>query len=175
MSEHIGLLRSTLLAFTLLGACSDAPYEPTPERLIGEFSGQAGEGLQAYGLFLALDQVEDSVRGLWSLSFQATCTSHDGPFSGIIDGNELRFRLRPDEDYEATLDLRVRVLPGDSVLTGSLTLWNRAACRQGRRHSAVPTNSPRSLCIMARWLACRSAADAACGLTRACCRRRARA
>ena len=136
MSEHIGLLRSTLLAFTLLGACSDAPYEPTPERLIGEFSGQAGEGLQAYGLFLALDQVEDSVRGLWSLSFQATCTSHDGPFSGIIDGNKLRFRLRPDEDYEATLDLRVRVLPGDSVLTGSPTLVEPGS---------VPAGSP-ALC-----------------------------
>jgi hypothetical protein len=136
MSEHRGLLRSTLLAFVLLGACSDAPYEPTPERLIGEFSGQAGGGFQTYGLFLAVDQVADSVRGLWSLGFQATCATHDGPFSGVIDGDELRFRLRPDEASEATLDLRLRVLPGDSVLTGSLTLVEPGS---------VPAGSP-ALC-----------------------------
>jgi hypothetical protein len=112
---------STLLAVALCGACSDA-YAPTPERLIGEFSGRAGEGLQDYGLFLAVDQVGDSVRGLWSSSFSATCATHDGPFSGVLDGDQLRLQLRPDEDSEATLDLRVRVLPGDSVLTGALTV-----------------------------------------------------
>lgn len=122
MSEYRGLSWSTLLAFALLGACSDAPYEPTPERLIGEFSGLSGDGFQTYGLFLAVDQVDDSVRGIWSLSFQATCATHDGPFSGTLDGDQLRLRLQPDEDYEATLDLRMRVLPGDSVLTGRLTL-----------------------------------------------------
>jgi len=121
MSERYVLPWSTLLAVALCGACSDA-YEPTPEHLIGEFSGRAGEGFQDYGLFLAVDQVSDSVRGLWSLSFAATCATHDGPFSGVLDGDQLRLRLQPDEGHEATLDLRVRVLPGDSVLTGSLTL-----------------------------------------------------
>jgi hypothetical protein len=111
-----------LLVATLLAACSDTPYEPTPERLLGEFSGQAGTGFETYNLFLAVDEVSDSVRGVWSLSFQATCATHDGPFSGILDGDELRLRLRPDEETEATLDLRARVLPGDSVLTGPLTL-----------------------------------------------------
>jgi hypothetical protein len=62
--------------------------------------------------------VTDSVRGLWSLSFQATCATHDGPFSGVIDGDELRLRLWPDEDSEATLDLRVRVLPRYGEVAG---------------------------------------------------------
>jgi hypothetical protein len=87
-----------LLVATLLAACSDTPYEPTPERLLGEFSGQAGTGFETYNLFLAVDEVSDSVRGVWSLSFQATCATHDGPFSGILDGDELRLRLRPDEE-----------------------------------------------------------------------------
>jgi hypothetical protein len=69
-----------------------------------------------------VDEAGDSVRGLWSLSFQTTCATHDGPFSGILDGDQLRLRLRPDEDYEATLDLTLRVLPGDSVLKGRLAL-----------------------------------------------------
>lgn len=122
MSLRTGLPWSTLLILTLSGACSDTPYEPTPGHLLGEFSGGAGAGLETYGLFLAVDQVADSVRGVWSLSFQATCATHDGPFSGILDGDRLRLRLQADEENEATLDLRVRVLPGDSVLTGSLTL-----------------------------------------------------
>jgi hypothetical protein len=122
MSLRTGLPWSTLLVLTLSGGCSDTPYEPTPEHLLGEFSGGAGEGFETYGLFLAVDQVADSVRGVWSLSFQATCATHDGPFTGILDGDQLRLRLQPDEGYEATLDLRVWVLPGDSVLTGSLTL-----------------------------------------------------
>jgi hypothetical protein len=122
MARHTKLPWSTLLGLVLIGACSDTPYEPTPERLLGEFSGRAGEGFENYGLFLAVDQVADSVRGVWSLSFQATCATHDGPFSGVLDGDRLRLRLRPDEPTEATLDLQVKVLPGDSVLTGSLTL-----------------------------------------------------
>jgi hypothetical protein len=122
MSLRTGLPWSPLLVLTLSGACSGTPYEPTPQHLLGEFSGSAGAGFETYGLFLAVDQVADSVRGVWSLSFQATCATHDGPFSGILDGDQLRLRLRPDEDSEATLDLRAGVLPGDSVLTGSLTL-----------------------------------------------------
>jgi hypothetical protein len=93
-------------------------YQPTPARLVGEFLGDAGEGFQTYSLFLAIDEVTDSVRGLWSLSYTATCATHDGPFSGTLTSDELRLRLRPDEDYEATLDVVLRVVPGDSVLTG---------------------------------------------------------
>lgn len=119
---HRRTFKNTLLALALLVACSDAPYEPNPARLIGEFSGNAGQGFQTYSLFLAVDQVDDSVRGLWSLGFQATCATHDGPFSGIIEGDELRLLLEPDEGYEATLGVRLRVLPGDSVLSGQLTL-----------------------------------------------------
>ena len=106
----------------LLVACGDSPYEPTPARLIGEFNGRAGEDFRTYDLFLAVDQVDDSVRGRWSLAFQTTCSSHDGPFSGTFDGDQLRLRLRPDEGYEATFDVTLRVLPGDSVLAGRLTL-----------------------------------------------------
>jgi hypothetical protein len=122
MSEHRGRSWRTLLTLILLVACGDPPYAPTPARLIGEFSGHAGEGFEAYGLFLAVDQADDSVRGLWSVSFQATCATHDGPFSGILDGDRLQLRLRPDEDYEATLAVTLRVLPGDSVLTGPVAL-----------------------------------------------------
>jgi hypothetical protein len=122
MPAHRGTIWSTLLLAVLFGACGDAPYEPTPADLVGEFSGQAGESFQTYGLFLAVDQVDDSVRGLWSLSFQTSCSTHDGPFSGTLDGDQLRLRLRPDEDYEVTFDLTLRVVPGDSVLTGRVTL-----------------------------------------------------
>ena len=113
---------STLLVGGLLLACGDTPYTPTPEQLLGEFSGRAGSGFETYDLFLAVDQMSDSVRGLWSLSFTATCTTHHGPFSGVLEGDLLRLRLRPDESYEATLDLSLRVLPGDSVLSGQLSL-----------------------------------------------------
>jgi hypothetical protein len=106
----------------LLLACGDSPYEPTPEHLLGEFSGRAGQDFQIYDLFLAIDEVADSVRGLWSLAFLTTCATHDGPFSGTLDGDQLRLRLRPDEGHEASLDLTVRVLPGDSVLSGGLAL-----------------------------------------------------
>ena len=122
MSLRPGLPWSTLLVAALFGACSETPYAPNPEQLLGEFSGEAGAGLETYGLFLAVDQVADSVRGVWSLSFRATCATHDGPFSGVLDGDQLRLRLRPDEATEATLYLRLRVLPGDSVLTGQPTL-----------------------------------------------------
>jgi hypothetical protein len=108
-----------ILAALVLG-CGEDPYQPTPDRLVGEFSGGAGQGFGTYELFLALDQVADSVRGLWSLSFQASCAPHDGPFSGVLDGNQLRLRLRPDESYEATLDLTARVMPGDTLLGASL-------------------------------------------------------
>ena len=122
MPEHRRTLVGTVLASALLLACGDSPYEPTPAHLVGEFSGQAGRDLRTYDLFLAVDQVDDSVRGFWSLSFQTSCATHDGPFSGILDGDQLRLHLRPDEDYEATMDVTLRVLPGDSVLTGRLTL-----------------------------------------------------
>jgi hypothetical protein len=115
----------------LLLACGDALYEPTPDRLLGEFSGRAGAGFETYDLFLAVDQVGDSVRGVWSLSFTATCATHDGPFSGVLQGDRLRLHLRPDESYEATLDLVVRVLPGDSVLTGRPTLAARGSLPEG--------------------------------------------
>jgi hypothetical protein len=113
---------SALFAFALLVACSDSTYEPTPGNLIGEFSGRAGRDFDTYDLFLAVDEVTDSVRGLWSLAFVTTCSTHDGPFSGTLNGDQLRLRLRPDEGYEATLDLTVRVLPGDSELSGGLTV-----------------------------------------------------
>ena len=114
-------LWNTILMVLLL-ACSDSPYEPTPGNLIGEFSGQAGQNFQAYDLFLAIDSVADSVRGLWSLAFVTDCPTHDGPFSGTLQGDRLQLRLRPDEGYEATLDLTMRVLPGDSLLSGDLAL-----------------------------------------------------
>jgi hypothetical protein len=122
MPTHRGTVWSTLLLTVLLVACGDAPYEPTPAHLVGEFSGQAGESLQTYDLFLAMDEVNDSVRGQWSLAFQTACPTHDGPFSGTLDGDQLRLRLRPDEDHEATFDLTLRVVPGDSVLNGRVTL-----------------------------------------------------
>jgi hypothetical protein len=122
MMQHGPRSWRRLIAVTLLLACSDSPYEPTPEHLIGEFSGRAGQNFHTYDLFLAVDEVADSVRGLWSLAFVTTCSTHDGPFSGTLDGDQLRLRLRPDEGYEATLDLTVRVLPGDSVLSGGLTV-----------------------------------------------------
>ena len=122
MMKRDSSLWHAILAVLLL-ACGDSPYEPTPGRLIGEFSGWAGEGLQTYELFLAVDEVTDSVRGLWVLAFLSTCATHDGPFSGTLDGDQLRLRLRPDEGYEAALDLTVQVLPGDSVLTGGLTVF----------------------------------------------------
>jgi hypothetical protein len=122
MMEHGSRCWRGFFALALLLACSDSPYEPTPGRLIGEFSGRAGQDFQTYDLFLAVDEAADSVRGLWSLAFLTTCSTHDGPFSGTLDGDQLRLRLRPDEGYEATLDLTVRVLPGDSVLSGGLTV-----------------------------------------------------
>ncbi len=122
MSRHARSPWKRLLVLTLLGACSGTPYEPTPERLLGEFSGMSGRGFETYGLALAVDEVADSVRGLWTLGFTATCATHDGPFSGVLDGDQLLLRLRPDEPSEATLDLRVRVLQGDSVLIGPLAL-----------------------------------------------------
>ncbi|HET6577633.1 MAG TPA: hypothetical protein VFG66_04885 [Gemmatimonadales bacterium] len=136
MSKQQGLSWTTFLAVALLGACGEAPYEPTPEHLIGAFSGHAEDGFETYDLFLAVDQAADSVRGLWSLSFTATCATHDGPFSGTLDGDQLHLRLRPDEASEATLDLQVRVLPGDSVLSGRLTLVQAGT---------VPAGSP-ALC-----------------------------
>jgi len=45
--------------------------------------------------------------------------------------------LRPDEGYEATFDVTLRVLPGDSVLTGRLTL---------RELGSVPGGEP-TLCF----------------------------
>jgi hypothetical protein len=122
MPEHRRTPVGTVLALALVLACGDSPYEPTPAHLVGEFSGQAGRDFRTYDLFLAVDQVDDSVRGLWSLSFQTSCATHDGPFSGVLDGDQLRLHLRPDEDYEATMDVTLRVLPGDSVLSGRLTL-----------------------------------------------------
>jgi len=122
MSQQRDVPWATLLGLTLLLACGDAAYEPTPARLLGEFSGRAGDGLHTYDLFLAVDEVADSVRGLWSLAFQTSCSTHDGPFSGVLEGDHLKLHLRPDEEYEATLDVNVRVLSGDSVLTGGLTV-----------------------------------------------------
>jgi hypothetical protein len=121
--EHGSRSWSALSALAILLACGDSTYEPTPGHLVGEFSGRAGQDFQTYDLFLAVDEVADSVRGLWSLAFLTTCATHDGPFSGTLDGDQLRLRLRPDEGREATLDLTVRVLPGDSVLSGGLTVF----------------------------------------------------
>jgi hypothetical protein len=98
------------------------PYQPTAEHLIGEFSGRAGADFEAYDLFLAVDEVTDSVRGVWSLAFVTSCSTHDGQFSGSLQGSELRLRLRPDEIYEATFDVVAHVLPGDTLIAGDLSL-----------------------------------------------------
>jgi hypothetical protein len=123
------MVRNIVLAVAFLAACGDPPseppYEPIPARLVGEFMGHAGDGFEAYQLFLAVDEVADSVRGLWSLAFQASCATHDGLFSGILNGDQLLLRLQPDEVYEATLDVSLRVFPGDSVLSGQVTLVKR--------------------------------------------------
>jgi hypothetical protein len=111
------------LALTLLLACNDSPYEPIPVRLIGEFSGHAGQGFRVYDLFLAMDEVSaDSVRGLWSLAFVTTCSTTDGRFSGTLTGDHLELNLQPDQKDETTFDLTARVLPGDSVLSGNLVV-----------------------------------------------------
>jgi hypothetical protein len=110
------------LAIASLLGCGESSYEPTPGNLVGEFSGRAGEDFRTYDLFLAVDEVADSVRGSWSLAFLTTCTTHDGPFSGTLNGDQLKLRLRPDEGSEATFDLTARVLPGDTVLSGNLTV-----------------------------------------------------
>jgi hypothetical protein len=115
-----GLAAIWITVLTALGACSDSPYQPDPEALVGEFSARAGSGFETYDLFLAVDQVSDSVRGLWSLSYPTTCFTHDGPFSGTLSGERLLLRLRPDEPHEATFEVSLRVLPGDSVLTGRI-------------------------------------------------------
>jgi hypothetical protein len=97
-------------------------YQPTAEHLVGEFSGRAGADFKAYDLFLAVDEVADSVRGVWSLAFVPTCSTHDGQFSGTLQGSELRLRLRPDGAAEATLDIVAHVLPGDTLIAGDLSL-----------------------------------------------------
>jgi hypothetical protein len=98
------------------------PYQPNPEHLLGEFSGRAGTNFAAYDLFLAVDEVTDSVRGLWSLSFRSTCATHDGQFSGTLEGNQLRLRLRPDQTSDPTLDVNAWLLPGDTLLAGNMAL-----------------------------------------------------
>jgi hypothetical protein len=118
-----------ITALTVLGACSDAPYQPNPGALVGEFSGRAGSDFETYDLFLAVDQVSDSVRGLWSLSYLTSCTTHDGPFSGTLAGDRLLLRLGPDEPTEATFEVSLRVFRGDSVLSGEIV-------------SAVPGTDP---------------------------------
>jgi hypothetical protein len=122
MSQQLGGRWAALVGLSLLAACGETSYEPTPARLVGEFSGRAGDGFQTYDLFLSVDAAGDSVRGLWSLAFLTSCSTHDGPFSGTLEGDRLKLRLRPDEGYESTFDVDVRVLPGDSVLTGNLSL-----------------------------------------------------
>jgi hypothetical protein len=109
-----------LTVLTTLAACSDSPYQPDPGALVGEFSGRAGSDSETYDLFLAIDQVSDSVHGLWSLAYLTSCSTHDGPFSGTLSGDRLLLRLRPDEAYEATFELSLRVLRGDSLLTGRI-------------------------------------------------------
>ena len=111
-----------IAASTALGACSDSPYQPEQAALVGEFSGRAGTDFKTYHLFLAVDEVSDSVRGLWSLSYVTTCFTHDGPFSGSLSGDRLRLRLRPDEPHESTFEVGLRVLPGDSVISGQVAL-----------------------------------------------------
>lgn len=115
-----GLTALWISALTALAACSDSPYQPNPGALVGEFSGRAGSDFETYNLFLAVDQVSDSVRGLWSLSYLTTCATHDGPFSGTLSGDRLRLRLRPDAPDEATFELSLQVLRGDSVLSGQI-------------------------------------------------------
>lgn len=116
----------------ILRGCGDAPYEPTPERLLGEFTGIGGTGFGQYGFTLTVDQVSDSVRGSWYLGFTASCASHGGPFSGVLQGDQLQLQLRPDEFTEVTLAMALRVLPGDTVLAGRLTLVSRGRIPQDR-------------------------------------------
>jgi hypothetical protein len=115
-----GLTAVWIAALTALAACSDSPYQPNPEALVGEFSGRAGSGLETYDLFLAVDEVGDSVRGLWSLAYVTSCSTYDGAFSGTLSGERLELTLRPDEPYEATIEVALQVLPGDSVLRGRI-------------------------------------------------------
>jgi hypothetical protein len=109
-----------LTALATVVACDDSPYQPNTGALVGEFSGRAGSDLETYELFLAVDQVSDSVRGLWSLSYLTSCSTHDGPFSGTLSGDRLLLRLQPDEADEATFEVSLRVLRGDSVLSGQI-------------------------------------------------------
>jgi hypothetical protein len=109
-----------LTALAAVVACGNSPYQPDPGALVGEFSGRAGSDFETYDLFLAVDQVSDSVRGLWSLSYLTTCSTHDGPFSGTLSGDNLLLRLQPDEADEATFEVSLRVLRGDSVLSGQI-------------------------------------------------------
>lgn len=111
-----------IAASTVFGACSDSLYQPDPAALVGEFSGRAGTDFKTYDLFLAVDEVTDSVRGVWSLSYVTTCFTHDGAFSGSLSGDHLRLRLRPDEPHESTFEVSLRVLPGDSVISGQVAL-----------------------------------------------------
>jgi hypothetical protein len=115
-----GLAALWIGALTALGACGDSPYQPDPAALVGEFSGRAGSDFATYDLFLAVDQVSDSVRGVWSLSYLTSCSTHDGPFSGTLSGERLLLRLRPDSPDEATFDVSLRVLRGDSGLSGQI-------------------------------------------------------
>jgi hypothetical protein len=120
---EIARRRCGAFALILLLACNESPYEPIPARLIGEFSGRAGQGFRVYDLFLAMDEVSaDSVRGLWSLAFATACSTTDGPFSGTLTGDHLELHLQPDQQDETTFDLTARVLPGDSVLSGNLVV-----------------------------------------------------
>lgn len=109
-----------ITASVAIEACGDSPYQPDADSLIGEFIGSGGAESKAYSLFLAVDEVSDSVRGLWSLSYGTSCFTHDGSFGGTLSGDQLLLRLRPDEPDEATFDVRLRVLPGDSVLSGRI-------------------------------------------------------
>lgn len=98
----------------------DSPYQPNPGALVGAFSGRAGSDLETYDLFVAADQVSDSVRGLWSLSYLTSCSTHDGPFSGTLSGDRLLLHLRPDTPDEATFEVSLQILRGDSVLSGQI-------------------------------------------------------
>lgn len=116
-------MRVGALWIVAAAACGDSPYQPNPEALVGEFTGGASSGVGPYELRLTVDEVSDSLRGAWSLSFVTSCSTHDGPFSGTLSGDLLTVHLRPDQPEEATFDLSFRVLPGDSVLNGQITAF----------------------------------------------------
>jgi hypothetical protein len=102
-------------------ACGDSAYAPTPAALVGQYSVRAGTGFGTYDLSLALETVADSVHGRWLISWRTTCATEDGPLEGTLVGDHLTLRLLPDQEFEGTYALALRVERGESRLPGTIT------------------------------------------------------